>query len=250
MPARTALVLLLCLDACTPRSAPAVPPSDATHPASAPPMTAAPNLVLTSPEERAPLLPGGAATLRYDNLVIESIEASPDGNYPAGSGITLTLHRDGGPGPLARQVSLLTPGYTSHAAAWFDDVRVTLLGVKDPHNKTPRVELQVERVTGEPLGEPREVRTIKGGAIDLDVGARVEFLGNSTKSISAGEPPPLLVAVRYVVSGEEPETSEFNVGPDHSPQTWTWRDHRFTIIKYAYNEWMQLKIQRLRLAAR
>lgn len=248
MTTRPALALLLCLAACAPRPANPVAPASPTPPAPAQPMNAAPNLVLTSLDQRATLIPGTTLTLRYDNLVIESIEPSPDGNYPAGSGITLNLHREGGAPPLRRNVSLLSSGYTSRNAAWFDDVRVTLLDVKDPQQKSARVELLVERVTAEPAGDAREVRVTRGQSLELAPDTRVEFLGNSTKEISAGERPPLLVAVRYLVSGEEPVSSEFNVGPDDTPQIWTWRDQRFTVLKYAYNEWMQVKVQRLRLA--
>lgn len=249
-------VILLLLAACSKRQVDARPiearPVEArpiSDPAPQPtqPMTtAAPNLVLAR-DQRAPLFLGSTATIRYDGLAIEDIAASPDGAYPAGSGVSLTLIVDGGAAPLRRGVNLLSPGYSSRAAAWFGDIRVTLLDVKDPYKKDVKVELRVERVTDEVLPEtPVQVRVAAGGTIDLDAETQLEFLGNSTKTISKGDRAPLMVALRWLVAGEEPEKTEFNAGS--GPYGWDWRDRRFTIVAHAYNEWMQLKIERLRLA--
>lgn len=255
MPPRAIVILLLTV-ACARRPAeparPEVTTPDATPTptatTTAQPMTsAAPNLVLTR-DQRAPLALGSTATIHYDGLVIEEIAGSPDGSYPGGSGISLTLVVDGGPAPQRRSVSLLSTGYTSRRAAWFDDRRVTLLDVEDPYRQA-RVALLVERVTGDVLpGAPVEARVAVGGMVALDADTRVEFLGNSTKSISAGERPPLMIALRYHVAGEEPATTEFNAGTDDRALTWVWRDRRFTVTRYAYDEWMQLRIDRLRLA--
>jgi hypothetical protein len=244
------LAMFLFIGACAQRSvepAPVNAPQPPARPTAQPaqPMTTVPNLVLTH-EQRAPLYLGSTATIRHDGLVIEDIAASPDGAYPAGSGISLTLIVEGGPSPIRRSVNLLSSGYTSRAAAWFGDIRVTLLDVKDPHKREARVELLVERITGDVVpGAPVLVRVAAGGTFELDADTRIEFLGNSTKTISKGDQPPLMVALRYLVAGEEPEKTEFNAGT--GPYAWDWRDRRFTIVDHAYDQWMQLKIERLRL---
>jgi hypothetical protein len=251
MPTRTLLALLLCLAACDKRpAAPARPPEPAAPTPSDPPtgpMTA--NLVLTSHTQRAPLALGHTALLRYDGLAVESLAASPDGAYPGGSGVSLTLYLEGGPAPLRRDLSLLSPGYTSRDRAWFGDHRVTLLDVKDLYTKSTRVELLVERVTGEPLpGPATAARVVRGDSVELDADTRLEFLGNPARQVAAGERSPRTIAVRYHVGGEQPESAELDVGPDGSRRSWDWRDWRFTVTAHAHDEWLQLEIRRLRLA--
>ena len=249
---RVPALLLLALAACTGRApgpAPLQPQPTPPPPIDAPasPVTPPrPNLTLAR-EQRVPLQPGGAATLRYDNLVLEDIAASPDGSYPAGSGITLDLILDGGAAPQRVPLTLLSSGYRSRPSAWFGEFRVTLLDVKDPH-RAPRVELALERVSARLRpGAPQVVRVDLGQSIALDDDIRVEFLGHSTKHIDKGEPPPLMVALRYHVPGEPPLSTEFNVGSDDRPQTWTWRDYHFTILASGYNAYMQLALARLQL---
>ena len=249
---RVPALLLLALAACTGRApgpAPLQPQPTPPPPIDAPasPVTPPrPNLTLAR-EQRVPLQPGGAATLRYDNLVIEDIAASPDGSYPAGGAITLDLILDGGAAPQRVPLTLLSSGYRSRSSAWFGEFRVTLLDVKDTH-RAPRVELALERVSARLRpGAPQVVRVELGQSIALDDDIRVEFLGHSTKHIDKGEPPPLMVALRYHVPGEPPLSTEFNVGSDDRPQTWTWRDYHFTILASGYNAYMQLVLARLQL---
>ena len=248
-------LLLLTLGACATRPsasgpAPLTPgtPSGPNTPAPQPPaapMTPTHTLTL---DQRAPLELGSTATLRYEGLVIEDIAGSPDGSYPGGSGISLTVIVDGGATPQRRQLSLLSAGYTSRPSAWFDRHRVTLLDVEDPYKKGARALFVVERVSDRTRpGPPVVVRVAAGQSIDLDDEIRVEFLGNSTKEISAGEKPPLMVAVKYHVPGEPPDSTEFNVGADDTPQSSTWRDDRLTIVESAYNAWMRVSIERLQL---
>lgn len=202
------------------------------------------NLVLTR-EQRAPIELGATATLRYEGLVVESIAAGPSAAYPAGSGLSLTLVLEGGARAERQTVSLLSEGYTSRPVAWFGSHRVTLLDVKDPEREA-KVELVVERVSDRARpGAPVVARVEVGQSITLDDGVRVEFLGNSTKEIGEGEAAPLLVALRYLVPGEEPRASESSVGSDGGPLGWTWRDYRFVIVEHAYAAWMKLSIERL-----
>jgi len=204
------------------------------------------NLSLTR-GQRVTLELGGSETLGFEDVVVESIEAGPSEAYPAGSGVSVTLIVEGGRSPERRQVSLLSSGYRSHPVAWFGPYRVTLVDVKDPH-RAAQVDLVVERVSERSLpGEPVVVRVEAGQSITLGDAARVEFLGHSTKHIDAGERPPLMVALKYHIPGEAPLSTEFNVGTDDRPQTWTWRDYRLTIVEYVYNAWMRVSVERLAL---
>jgi hypothetical protein len=219
---------------------PAAPPPSTTAAASAKarPTTLAPN-------QRLAL--GGGLTVHFSGVTVESIEASPDGSYPGGSGVTLMLVFEGLAAPVRREISLLSAGYESMREAWLDLYRVEVLEVEDP-TRAPRLVLFAQRVTDAVRPEqPLRVRVQRGGEVALG-STRMKFLGHSTKEIGADESPPLLVAVEYQPLRGEPERLETNVGTDAGPQRWRWRDYLFTIEAYAYDAWMELSIARLELA--
>lgn len=194
--------------------------------------------------ERLPL--GGGVTVHFKNVTVESIEASPDGSYPAGSGVTLALVFEGVGAPVSREISLLSAGYESVREAWFEGYRVEVVEVEEP-TRAPRLVVIAEQVSDRVRpGEPRTVRVQRGGEVELGA-TRMRFLGHSTKHIDAGESPPLLVAVEYQPPRAEPERFETNVGTEAGPQRWRWRDYRFTIEAHAFDAWMQLSIARLEL---
>jgi hypothetical protein len=74
------------------------------------------------------------------------------------------------------------------------------------------------------------------------------FVAHGHKRTRPGETSPLLLTTRYSVPGAEPE-EQHGALPD-APRSWTWRDHRFTILDYTYDVSMRLEIVRLRLAPR
>lgn len=188
-------------------------------------------------------------TLRFDNLVIEEIAGSPDGSYPAGSGLTLALLVEvtGQAEPLRRTVSLLSDGYTSQREAWFDDYRITLVDVQQPHNAA-RVALAVEQVSEHaPSGAPSVTRVERGQALPLDGQTTLVFVGNTTKRTSVGQALPLMLTVEYRVPGEEPDLKHMNLGDEHHPRPWIWRDFRFTIVEHAFDAWMRVSVERLQL---
>lgn len=216
------------------------PPS---APAPAPSATPASAETL-APEQRLAL--GGGVTVHFKDVVVEDIAASPDGSYPAGSGVTSTLIFEGSGEPVRREISLLSPGYTSVREAWFERTRVTVLDVKDPL-RAPRLVVTAEQVSDRVRpGAPIVARVERGGELALGAATFV-FHGHTSKHIDAGERPPLLVAGEYRAPGAEPERFEINVGADDRPQQWSWRDYRFTITAHAYDAWMQLSIARLEL---
>lgn len=188
-------------------------------------------------------------TLRFDNLVIEEIAGSPDGSYPAGSGLTLALLVEvtGQAEPLRRTVSLLSAGYTSQREAWFDDYRVTLVDVQQPH-AAARVALAVEQVSEHaPSGAPSVTRVERGQALPLDGQTTLVFVGNTPKHTSVGQALPLMLTVEYHVPGEDPDLKHMNLGDEHHPRPWIWRDFRFTIVEHAFDAWMRVSVERLQL---
>lgn len=237
---RRCLVVSL-LGACAvPAPAPKMQPPSAPAPVAA---TSSSSTTL-APGERLEL--GGGVTVHFSGVVVEEIAASPDGSYPAGSGVTLALIFEGRGAPVSREISLLSPGYDSVREAWFDRYRVGVVDVNDPI-RAPRLDLVAERITDRVRpAAPIVVRVERGGEVALGA-ARMTFLGHSTKHIDAGESPPLMVAVEYQAPGAAPERFETNVGTDDRPQRWSWRDYLFTIDAHAYDAWMQLSITRLEL---
>lgn len=236
---RRCLVVCL-LGACAvPAPEPTMPPPSAPAPVAAPA-----SATTLAPNERLAL--GGGVTVHFTGVTVEQIEASPDGSYPAGSGVTLALIFEGMGAPVSREIDLLSPGYESVREAWFDRYRVAVVDVIDP-TRAPRLVVVAEQITDRVRpGQPLAVRVARGGDVDLET-ARMKFLGHSTKHIDPGESPPLLVAVEYQALRAEPERLETNVGTDDHPQRWRWRDYLFTIDAHAYDAWMQLSIARLQL---
>lgn len=206
-------------------------------------MSSARSITLTKDQRLA--LEGGVS-VHFSNVVVEEIAASPDGTYAAGSGITLALVFEGVGRSARRELGLLSSGYTSTPAAWFDRMRITVVDVKDPH-RNPRVELIAERVTDRVRpGAPIVVTLERGGEVVLE-GATMKFLGHSTKHIGPGEEAPLLVAVEYRDSSGHAERFEGHVGTEDRPRSFRWRDYQFTILEHAYDMMMKLSIERLEL---
>ncbi|MFY0533879.1 hypothetical protein [Nannocystis pusilla] len=177
---RRSLVICLLAACAAPAPTPTMPP-----PAPPPPATAAVPAMRTTlaANQRLPL--GGGVTVHFNNVTVESIAASPDGSYPAGSGITLALVFEGMGAPVSREISLLSEGYESVREAWFDRYRVEVVEVLDP-TRTPRLVVVAEQVTDRVRpGEARAVRVERGGEVELG-STRMRFLGHSTKHIDAG----------------------------------------------------------------
>lgn len=190
---------------------------------------------------------GDGVTVRFTGVVVEAIEGSPDGAYPAGSGVTLALIFEGIGAPERREISLLSAGYDSLREAWFDRFRVTVVEVKDPL-RAPQLEVIAEQVSDRVRpGAPITARLEKGGELPLGA-ATMTFRGHSTKIVGPGESQPLVVHVDYRAPGAPPESSSYNVGPSGEPRRWRWRDHQFTVTAHDYDTWMQLAIDRLELA--
>ena len=247
---RRCLAALL-LGACATRSPVSTMPSPATSPtmpsSSQPSPTPGPQgpVITLAPDQRLAL--GGGVTVHFTGVVVEEIAGSPDGAYPAGSGVTLALIFAGIGAPERREISLLSAGYDSLHEAWFDRFRVTVVDVKDPL-RAPRLELIAEQVSDRVRpGAPITARLERGAELALEA-ATMTFRGHSAKSVAAGESQPLVVHVDYRAPGAPPESAAYNVGPDDRPQRWRWRDHEFTITAHAYDAWMQLAIARLELA--
>lgn len=241
MAARGGLVVCLLAACAAPAPAPTMQPPD--PPKTTAPASPAPRMTL-APNERLPL--GGGVTVHFEGVTVESIEASPDGSYPGGSGITLMLIFEGMGAPVRREISLLSAGYESVREAWFERWRVEVVEVEDPSRK-PRLVVTAEQVTERVRpGQPIAARLQRGAEIELG-STRMKFLGHSTKQIEAGEAPPLLVALEYQPFRAEAERFELHVGTEARPQGWSWRDYRFNVEAQAYDAWVQLSIARLEL---
>jgi len=240
---RRCLVIIL-LGACASSApVPTMPVPQPPAPASAVTLATAPTVTLGR-DQRLTL--GGGVTVHFNDLIVEEIAASPDGHYPGGSGITLALIFEGLGAPARREISLLSAGYDSVREAWFDHYRVTVVDVKDPLGD-PQLAVIAERIGDRVRADASiAVRVERGAEIALGT-ATMTFHGHSSKHTREGEQSPLMVAAEYRAPGAPPERFERNVGTEDRPQRWSWRDYRFTIDSHAYDEWMQLSIERLEL---
>lgn len=184
--------------------------------------------------------------LRVESVVIESIEPSPDGVYPAGSGIDVEVVMQRGQYEVRGTMTSLSEGYTSRPIAWLEHYRVTLVDVADPHN-APKVSLVIERVAdGEATGEPSKGRLSKDAPITLVDGTELRFLGHSHKSVSAGMSSPLMIAVQWAVPGYESVDQHTSIETD-GERTFEWRDLVVKVVEWQYDQWMDVEIRRRKL---
>lgn len=180
--------------------------------------------------------------LRVQSVVIESIEPSPDGAYPAGSGIDVEVVMQRGQYEVRGTMTSLSEGYTSRPIAWLEQYRVTLVDVADPHN-APKVSLLVERLSdGDATGEPHRGRLSKDTPITLSDGTELRFLGHSHKSVSAGMTSPLMISVAWAVPGYEAVDQHTSIETD-GERTFEWHDHVVKVVEWQYDDWMDVEIR-------
>lgn len=185
--------------------------------------------------------------LRAQDIVVESIEASPDGSYPAGSGITVSLVMTRDTFELPFELSLLSAGYASHTVGWVEDHRFTLLGVEDPLGK-PAVSLVVQRVINTKTDNPPDRgRISKDHPLTLHDGVEVTFLGHSHKRTHAGQTSPLMISLQWLAPDAKPVQDGTSLYPTKGDRSWRFRDRDVTLDDHRYGDWMDLTIQRLQL---
>ncbi len=191
-----------------------------------------------------PVAIGDGYTIAVENVVIETIEPSPDGAYPSGGAVevNLLLERD----LYQQRASLLeiTDGYDPKLVAWLDNFRVSLVEVRDMELE-PKVSLVIETV-GDTLlpGPPQRHRLARGKSFELGDGDRVEFTGHSHKRTRQGQTSPLLVHLRWDSPGQEPATDTASLRPPKGLRTWAWRDLEFTLIDWDYDAWIEVDVRR------
>lgn len=184
--------------------------------------------------------------LRVESVVIESIEPSPDGAYPAGSGIDVEVVMQRGQYEVRGTMTSLSEGYTSRPIAWLEQYRVTLVDVDDPR-KAPEVSLVVERVAeGEATGEPSEGRLSAATPMTLPDGTELRFLGHSHKSVSAGMTSPLMISVQWAVPDYEAVDQHTSIETD-GDRAFEWRDLVVKVVDWQYDDWMDLEVRRRKL---
>lgn len=181
--------------------------------------------------------------LRVESVVIESIEPSPDGAYPAGSGIDVEVVMQRGQYEVRGTMTSLSEGYTSRPIAWLEQYRVTLVDVDEPHN-APKVSLVVERVSEtEATGEPSKGRLSKATPMTLPDGTELRFVGHSHKSVSAGMTSPLMISVQWAVPDYEAVDQHTSIETD-GERTFDWRDLVVKVVEWQYDDWMDVEIRR------
>lgn len=189
---------------------------------------------------------GGAYTLQLEEVLIETIVASPDGMYPGGGAVRvdLLLKRE----LHQRRISLvdITEGYGPKLAGWLDDFRVTLVEVHDMHTQ-PRVALAIEVVGHTLSAEPhKHHRVARGESFTLEDGDRIEFTGHSHKRTHEGQSSPLIVHLDWHTPGQEPVTDYASLYPSDGDRTWRWRDLEFTLLDWSYGDWIEVDVRRLK----
>jgi|GEM_PF-1969513 len=227
-------------DAATVPAAPVKPaPEPEPEPAVKPEPKPEPTHVL---ELRKPVALDRQNNLRVESVVIESIEPSPDGEYPAGAGIDVGVVMQRGKYEVRASMTELSEGYASQPVAWLENYRVTLLAVDDPHN-APKVSVTVERVSEDsPPGAPTIGRLSEATPISLDDETVLRFLGHSHKRTYPGQTSPLMIAVRWETPGAEPEDQHTSIMPD-GPREFFWRDRVVKVVEWQYGDWMDLEIR-------
>lgn len=210
------------------------PLATAPSPPQAPPVVPlAPNVTLA---HGASVMLADGAMLSVEGIEVESIAASPDNPaaYPGGSGVTVRLMLAGQPLSLTR----LSEGYRSSAVGWAFERRIELI---DSDGKVAR--LAVHRVVDRVLAsQPLRIR--RGERVRLFEAVDFHFLGHTHKRTMGGDESPLMVVVDYHDGRGQPETASI-----YPPKvaSWSRQDLRFTLGEYAYDDFMELVVDRLAL---
>lgn len=187
---------------------------------------------------------GDGYSLQLEGVVIETIEASPDGAYPGGGAVQVELLLKRALHEQRMSLLDISEGYDPKLVGWLGDFRVRLLEVDDMHTR-PKVALLVEAVGDEPSpGPPQRHRVARGESFELGDGDRVEFTGHSHKRTHEGQTSPLIVHLDWHTPGQEPVTDYASLEPSTGDRTWRWRDLELTLVDWAYGDWIELDVRR------
>lgn len=222
--------LIVALASCGPSPAPSRPAS--------PPERPLPIVQPTAPRRPLTLASGGSVALGELRLelvaiVTEEIAEAPGAPeaYPAGSGVTVTVALGGQRAALTR----LSPGYTSESIAWLAGHRLEL--VSADHRGA---QLLVDRVT-ERVTATRSLRVRVGDVVRLHDRVDFTFRGHGHKSVEPGMTSPLLVRVAF-----DGVDQQLALEPPRDV-TFQWRDLRFRLGAYEYDDFMELVVEQLAL---
>jgi hypothetical protein len=182
----------------------------------------------------------GGPPLVLRELVMRRIEDDPDDlEAPvAGAEVEAVLDFDGVEVRLMRSSS----GYDADATRWAKDHRMTLLEVEP---SGAGVGLRIERVKDRPLGEPTSLRLELHEEVELPDGSFVRLLGHGRQTTTPGEASPLLVDLMFWIWGGDFNRQSVSLAGNGSQ--WTFRALKFTLRGYAYEQWMDVDVQRLAL---
>lgn len=187
------------------------------------------SFVLT-PGQRAQLLNG-------PTLSIEDVVAAPGAKRAT---FTLVVEVEGYQKP-SRLAMDLDAGRSVWSA---DGFRITV----DRADELPRLVFHAERVLSDEVRAELVTtqRVARGGKISLAKDLEMVFRGHGHKTVMPGDSSPLMVTVAFLGPGLPAEDTYYNAGGESSaPPQFSWRDYRFTVTKYAYDEFMELRIERL-----
>lgn len=248
---RSLLPVVLLLSACGPQlPAPVPPPEKPTATAVQPPEPTPPSAP-TPMQPTHVLVPGtavpidGSTTLVVEGVVVETLEPSPDGAYPGGGAVEVSLRLQRGDYEQHTSLLDITEGYQSRRVAWLDDVRIELVEVADVHN-APKVHVVMETVGEDTAGPPRRIRIERGQTVTLDDGHRLQFVAHGHKRTFENQASPLIVHTRWHLPGFEPIDHGENLQTSEGERTWRVRDVQLTLIDWDYDGWMELEIRPLR----
>lgn len=198
------------------------------------------------------LIPGSptrlddSTTITVDDVIVETLEPSPDGAYPGGGAVevSLTVRR----GHDEQHTSLLdiTEGYQARPVAWVHDLRIELVSVEDVH-AAPQVQVVLETASDETTGgPPQTVRVERGETVTLADGHQLEFVAHGHKRTHANQASPLIVRTRWSLPGFEPTEHSVNLQTSDDERSWSVRDVELTLLDWDYDAWMELEIRALR----
>lgn len=239
------------MSACGPRDSVVVPPSPeppatAEEPEPKPPavpMSMQPTHVLVS---GSPIPVDTSTTLTVDGVTVETLEPSPDGAYPGGGAVEVSLRLQRGHYEAHTSLLDITEGYEARRVAWLDDVRIELVTVEDVH-RAPKVHVVLETVGAKTTdAPPQRIRVERGQTVTLDDGHRLEFVGHGHKRTFENQSSPLIVHTRWHLPGFEPIDHAENLQTSEGERTWRVRDRQLTLIDWDYDGWMELEIRALR----
>lgn len=186
------------------------------------------------------------------HVVVEQIAASPDGKYPAGSGVCVTLQLEDGYGHAGEEeLCRLTPPYGFREFMYFQGRRIRWVDLRSPLRE-PILVLEVQKLSPKDYDALGTFVLDRGKPVVIDDDMTVTLAAHGHKRTRPGKRSPLILTLDYTQRGKETASGireKIWLG-DESRSSWHRGRYRFELVDNSYNRSTKVTVRRARDAPR